>query len=82
MYERFSQPDKALERYAKARPVDPLPHRLLATLALSHAGSGGAAESAIPHLEYLDAREQNSGSYAAELANQLLLLNPDLVSQP
>ena len=56
-----------LERYARARPVDPAPHRLLARLFLA---SQDAAERAraIPHLEYLDAREQNSPVYAAALA--------------
>lgn len=55
-----------LERYAKARPVDPLPHRLLAQLALAE--SRGA--DAIPHLEYLDVREQYSPTYAVELAKR------------
>lgn len=61
-----------LERYAKARPVDPLPHQMLATLYLgkTRGTEGGGPELAIPHLEYLDAREQNSASYAAELARQ------------
>jgi hypothetical protein len=65
-----------LERYAKARPVDPLPHQLLATLALARAAGseGGGPELAIPHLEYLDAREQNSASYAAALARQYAAL--------
>ncbi len=61
-----------LERYAKARPVDPLPHKLMARLYTSRpagdAWSREQAERAIPHLEYLDAREQNSAAYAAELA--------------
>lgn len=55
-----------LERYAQARPVDPRPHRLLAQLYLV---SGRGAE-AIPHLEYLDAREAYSPTYAAELAKR------------
>ena len=57
-----------LERYAAARPVDPMPHRHLARLYLGGAGDGPAA--AIPHLEYLDAREQHSGAYAIELARR------------
>lgn len=57
-----------LERYAEARPVDPLPHRLLARLYLNGAGAG--PEAAIPHLEYLDARETNSPTYAVELARR------------
>lgn len=56
------------ERYAKARPVDPLPHRLLA----AHYLASATPVAAIPHLEYLDAREQHSGAYAVELAKQYL----------
>jgi len=55
-----------LERYAKARPVDPMPHRLLAKLYLAE--NKGA--EAIPHLEYLDVREQYSPTYAVELAKR------------
>lgn len=60
-----------LERYAKARPVDPLPHRLLAKyhLALASESTASAAD-AIPHLEYLDIREQHTPEYAIELAKQ------------
>lgn len=54
------------ERYAKARPVDPLPHRILA----AHYLAGEAPGLAVPHLEYLDAREQHSAAYAVELARQ------------
>ncbi|MFN0131695.1 MAG: peptidase MA family metallohydrolase [Phycisphaerales bacterium] len=63
-----------LHRYAEVRPVDPLPHQLLARLALERvaAGDGGSAaeasRQAIAHLQYLDAREQNSPVYSAELA--------------
>jgi cellulose synthase operon protein C len=61
-----------LERYAKARPVDPLPHRLMTRVySAREAGEAWAPEraaKAIPHLEYLDDREQNSAAYAAELA--------------
>jgi tetratricopeptide (TPR) repeat protein len=52
-----------LERYAAARPVDPLPHKLLARLYLDT-----EPERAVEHLEFLDAREQSSAAYAAELA--------------
>lgn len=61
-----------LERYAKARPVDPLPHQTLAKLYLAlkpdEEIGGEGSKGAIPHLEYLDAREQGSPTYAAELA--------------
>lgn len=57
-----------LERYAAARPVDPMPHRHLVRLYLAGAGDGPSA--AIPHLEFLDAREQHSGAYAIELARR------------
>ncbi|MBI1190579.1 MAG: hypothetical protein GC200_07890 [Tepidisphaera sp.] len=56
------------ERYAKARPVDPLPHRILA----AHYLASDTPALAIPHLEYLDAREQHSAAYAVELARQYL----------
>jgi len=55
-----------LERYAAARPVDPMPHRLLAKVYLA----SSEPARAIPHLEYLDAREQYSAAYAAELARR------------
>ncbi|HYE02338.1 MAG TPA: hypothetical protein VD963_03780 [Phycisphaerales bacterium] len=57
-----------LERYAQARPVDPMPHRTLATLHL--AGEVGTPADAIPHLRWLDERETKSPTYAAELARQ------------
>jgi len=65
-----------LEDYAIARPVDPLPHKLLATLYLEGAGAdlGRGPEAAIEHLEYLDAREQNSAGFATELARQYAAL--------
>lgn len=63
-----------LERYAAARPVDPKPHRLLARIYLalptpeaSEAGPGPL--SAIPHLEFLDVREDRLPIYAAQLAS-------------
>ncbi len=62
------------KRYAEARPVDDLPHRLLAQFYLSGEGEflevPIGPEGAIPHLEYLDAREVNSPAYAAELAQR------------
>lgn len=57
-----------LERYAAARPVDPLPHKLLARLYLGGAGAGPGA--AVPHLEFLDARETLSPTYAVALARR------------
>lgn len=56
------------ERYAAARPVDPLPHKLLAAFYLG--GEGRDAAMAVPHLEYLDAREQSTPGYAMELARR------------
>jgi cellulose synthase operon protein C len=62
-----------IERYAKARPVDPMPHRHLARLYLALAEGGGDASGkgpadAIPHLEFLDAREDKKPTFAAQLA--------------
>lgn len=61
-----------LTRYATARPVDPLPHKLLATWYLSGGGSSqpDALTLAAEHLEYLDAREQYTAAFAMELANR------------
>ncbi len=58
-----------LEAYAAARPVDSTPHRVLARLYLE---SDDATEQAraIPHLEYLDAREERSATYAEALARR------------
>lgn len=56
-----------LERYADARPIDPKPHRLLARHYLD-SDQPGTRSASIPHLEYLDAREQYSPAYAIELA--------------
>ncbi len=55
---------KTLVDYAAARPVDPMPHRELAAYFLA----GATPREAIQHLEYLDAREQNSPAYAVQLA--------------
>jgi tetratricopeptide (TPR) repeat protein len=69
-----------LERYAEARPVDPMPHMNLARLYLGSGAGGpgadpsGGPERAIPHLEFLDAREQHSGAYAIELARRYAAL--------
>lgn len=57
-----------LERYAAARPVDPLPHKLLAAIRLA----GPTPEAAIPHLQYLDEREQYTAAYATELSRRYL----------
>ncbi|MEM1328931.1 MAG: tetratricopeptide repeat protein [Planctomycetota bacterium] len=59
-----------LERYAAAVPVAERPHRMLAKLYLD--GKGALVDTprsaAIPHLEFLDAREIYSAAYAIELA--------------
>jgi len=55
-----------LERYAEARPVDDLPHRHLASLYLE----SDTPNKAIPHLEFLDAREQHSAAYAVALTRR------------
>lgn len=53
-----------LERYARVRPVDPYPHRILAR----HFIEAGAPEEAIEHLFQLDAYEVHRTVYALELA--------------
>ncbi|USN99004.1 MAG: hypothetical protein H6810_12785 [Phycisphaeraceae bacterium] len=53
-----------LELLADVVPVAEQPHRLLAR----HYLAGENRVKAIPHLEFLDAREQNSAVYATELA--------------
>lgn len=55
-----------LELYATRRPVDPLPHQLLARYYLDTPGED--AGRAIPHLAWLDEREQSSTSFTKELA--------------
>ena len=70
----------AVERYAAARPVDPKPHRLLAKMYLDQAAAEPGALSdqaakAIPHLEFLDAREQKTPAYAIELAKRYAALS-------
>lgn len=58
-----------LERYARARPVDPMPHRHLARLYLAKEDPS-AKQLAVEHLEFLDAREQHSPAFAIELARR------------
>jgi Flp pilus assembly protein TadD len=58
-----------LERYARARPVDPKPRRLLAQLFLSRPDAASAT-AVIENLEFLDAREQKLTVYATELARR------------
>ena len=55
-----------LERYAAARPVDPLPDQLLAAI---HLDSDDPTR-AIPHLEALDRFQKYDATYAVELARQ------------
>lgn len=61
-----------LERAAAARPMDDAPHRALARVYLTAGAANETGEDveakAIPHLEWLDAREVHSPAYAAELA--------------
>jgi tetratricopeptide (TPR) repeat protein len=57
-----------LERYARARPVDPLPHRALAAYYIDIDPLDG--ERAVPHLEFIDAREQHSPAIAVELSRR------------
>ena len=56
-----------LERYAKARPVDPFPHRVLARELLI----SDQPEDAIPHLVELDLRSEKENAFALKLANLL-----------
>jgi tetratricopeptide (TPR) repeat protein len=56
-----------LERYARLRPIDDLPHRLLARWYMAQQSSE-AYFRAIDHLEFLDVRTTNSAVYAGELA--------------
>ena len=64
-----------LERYVDACPVDPMPRRMLARLALDgeltddESDAAGVAR-AIEHLEFLDAREMRSPAYALALAER------------
>lgn len=56
-----------MERYARVRPVDDKPHRLLALMYRSSAERERQLR-AIPHLEFMDERELSSDVYAVELA--------------
>ncbi len=56
-----------LEAYAKARPVDPFPHRVLARDSATAADPAAAIE----HLRALDRLEEQDPSYALELARLL-----------
>ena len=53
-----------LQAYARARPVDPYPHKKLAQIWRN----SDSPQRAITHLEELDAREQKSPVFAYELA--------------
>lgn len=57
-----------IEAFAAARPGDPTPHKLLAALFLDETSPAHNAAKAVPHLEFLDAREQNSASLSVQLA--------------
>jgi len=56
-----------LERYARLRPVDPLPHRIWAKLAGGSLDAGGDA-SALLHLRELDLRSDKDNIYALAIA--------------
>ncbi len=53
-----------LRRYAELRPLDPFPHRVLAAALLE----SDRPADAVPHLEFLDARELRNGALARRLA--------------
>lgn len=59
-----------LERYAKLRPVDPLPHRIWAKLATDANGSldAGGDPAALAHLRELDVRADKDNVYALAIA--------------
>jgi tetratricopeptide (TPR) repeat protein len=56
--------ERAVRRYAEARPVDHWPHRAMAQLATR----AGDLERAVPSLEALDALDNDSGAWAHQLA--------------
>lgn len=60
-----------LDAYAKARPVDPYPHRVYARGNLN----SGDQQAAITHLKALDLLEEQDPSYALELARLYRLQN-------
>ncbi|MCL4211487.1 MAG: hypothetical protein KJZ68_12595, partial [Phycisphaerales bacterium] len=65
---RMDEPDlmliPLLEKYAAARPADPMPHRVMARIWQR----SDTPHRAIPHLEQLDVREEYSNVYAVALA--------------
>jgi tetratricopeptide (TPR) repeat protein len=62
-----------LQRYARARPSDDTPHRMLARHYLKQ-DTADDLRLATVHLAYLDAREQYSALYARELARVFMRL--------
>ncbi len=56
-----------IEAFADAVPVAGTPHRLLSRVYLS-SDDPETQQRAVPHLEFLDAREQSTPAFAAELA--------------
>ncbi|MBL8762274.1 MAG: hypothetical protein JNL50_13330, partial [Phycisphaerae bacterium] len=60
-----------LERLASAAPVKHLPHRVLAKFYLDK----GEGEKAIPHLEFMDAREVYNPAIAVELSKRYAALD-------
>lgn len=58
-----------LRTLTRVSPMDPMPHRLLARFELASSETG-STQRAIEHLEFLDAREQHSTSFAMELSRQ------------
>lgn len=68
-----------MQQYATARPSDPKPHRLMAQLFLLEGENDPSklveqASKAIPHLEFLDLREQKEPAYAMALAQRYAAL--------
>ncbi|MBK7404258.1 MAG: hypothetical protein IPJ41_06390 [Phycisphaerales bacterium] len=61
-----------IERFVAARPVDPMPRRLLARLALAGA-MDDAPQKVIENLEFLDERELRSPAFALALAERYAL---------
>jgi tetratricopeptide (TPR) repeat protein len=59
-----------LYRYARLRPVDPMPHRLWASMAVKEAGGLDAAgdAAALRHLRELDLRADKDNVYALAIA--------------
>lgn len=59
-----------LERYARARPVDPMPHRLWAKEALRDGADEAATGAALAHLEALDLVTDKDNVYALAIARR------------